>query len=259
MGSFTVETADSAQQAREKIAAKDYDAIVSDYQMPGMDGIEFLRALRVSGNSTPFIFFTGKGREEVVIQAFESGADFYIQKGGEPKAQFAELAHKIQTVVRLNLDKKALLESEEILRFIVRHDPNAIAVYDTNLHYIAVSDRYLKDYGVKEEDIIGKHHYAVFPEMPQKWKDVHQRCMAGAIEHNDDDFFERPDGSITYNRWECRPWFKADGTIGGIVTYTEVTTERKLAEEVIVQSSTRRRFRSPGRDHDQRIRFRAVH
>ncbi len=124
-----------------------------------------------------------------------------------------------------------LKESEEIMRYIIKHDPNAIAVYDRNLRYIAVSNRYLQDYNVKETDIIGKHHYEVFPEMPQRWKDVHTRCLAGAIERNDDDYFERPDSSITYNRWECRPWYKSDGEIGGMITYTEVTTERKATEE----------------------------
>ena len=130
----------------------------------------------------------------------------------------------------------ALRESEENMRYILKHDPNAIAVYDSKLHYIAVSDRYLQDYNVKEKDIIGKHHYEVFPEMPQKWKDVHKRCLAGAVERNDDDYFERPDGSITYNRWECRPWRRIDGEIGGIITYTEVTTERKKAEKELRES-----------------------
>jgi PAS domain S-box-containing protein len=129
--------------------------------------------------------------------------------------------------------EETLRDSEENMRFIVKHDPNAIAVYDRELHYIAVSDRYLQDYDVKEEDVIGKHHYEVFPEMPQKWKDVHQRCLAGAIERNDDDYFERPDGSVTYNRWECRPWRRVDGEIGGIITYTEVTTERKRSENAL--------------------------
>ena len=135
-----------------------------------------------------------------------------------------------------NQAEVALKESEENMRYIIKHDPNAIAIYDFNLHYIAVSDRYLSDYNVREEDIIGKHHYEVFPEMPQKWKDVHQRCLAGAIESNDDDSFERPDGSITYNRWECRPWLKINGEIGGIITYTEVTTERKKAEKALFES-----------------------
>ena len=59
-----------------------YDAIISDYQIPDMDGIEFLKKVRSSGNSIPFIIFTGKGREEVVIEALNAGADFYLQKGG---------------------------------------------------------------------------------------------------------------------------------------------------------------------------------
>ena len=137
--------------------------------------------------------------------------------------------------------EKKLSESEKMMRYIVKFDPNAIAVYDRDLHYIAVSDRYLQDYNVKEKDLIGKHHYEVFPEMPQKWKEVHQRCLAGAVEQNDDDFFERPDGSITYNRWKCIPWYQSDRSIGGIITYTEVTTERKRTEERLRESE--RKFR----------------
>jgi PAS domain S-box-containing protein len=135
-----------------------------------------------------------------------------------------------------------LRESEAMMRFIVKHDPNAIAVYDRDLRYIAVSDRYLRDYHVQAADILGRHHYEVFPEMPPRWKEVHRRCLAGAVERNDDDSFERPDGSMTYNRWECRPWYRADGAIGGMITYTEVTTERKLAEQALRESNQRLRL-----------------
>ena len=132
--------------------------------------------------------------------------------------------------------ERILRESEQVMRYIIKYDPNAIAVYDRDLRYIAVSDRYLKDYNVVEKNILGKHHYEIFPEMPQRWKDIHQRVLKGATERNDDDHFKRTDGSTTYNRWECRPWYTANGSIGGIITYTEVTTERKLAEQALIQS-----------------------
>ena len=136
----------------------------------------------------------------------------------------------IQDITERKQVENLLLEREKVMQYIIKYDPNAIAVYDQNLHYIAASDRYLQDYNIQGQNIIGMHHYDVFPEMPQKWKDVHQRVLAGAIERDDDDFFVRTDGSITYNRWECRPWYRADGKIGGMITYTEVITERKQAE-----------------------------
>jgi len=98
-GDFSVDTAESAREALGKLKTREYDAVVSDYQMPEMDGIAFLKELRKQYPALPFIIFTGRGREEIVIEAFESGADFYLQKGGAPKPQFAELARKITTIV----------------------------------------------------------------------------------------------------------------------------------------------------------------
>jgi PAS domain S-box-containing protein len=98
-GEFNVDTATSAKEAIGMLMERQYDAIISDYQMSGMDGIGFLKEVRTSGNTIPFILYTGRGREEVVIQALNEGADFYLQKGGDPKAQFAELTHKIQIAI----------------------------------------------------------------------------------------------------------------------------------------------------------------
>jgi len=119
---FTVDTLTSAADALAKIPVKQYDAIVSDYQMPEMDGIAFLKAVRASGNAIPFILFTGRGREEIVIQALNEGADFYLQKGGEPASQFIELAHKIRRAVdrrravdELSAANERLAASEEEL------------------------------------------------------------------------------------------------------------------------------------------------
>ncbi len=80
----------SAQHALNSIGKQSYDAIISDYQMPEMDGIAFLKSVRSRYGDIPFILFTGRGREEIVIEAINNGADFYLQKGGDPTAQFAE-------------------------------------------------------------------------------------------------------------------------------------------------------------------------
>lgn len=117
-GQFSVDTVTSAFAALAIQKKKRYDAIISDYQMPDIDGIELLRKIRSSGNTIPFILFTARQREEVVIRALDEGADFYQQKGGEPKSQFAELSHKIRYAVMRRHAEDSLKRSEAMLRQI---------------------------------------------------------------------------------------------------------------------------------------------
>ncbi|MFW9922421.1 MAG: response regulator [Candidatus Thorarchaeota archaeon] len=100
---FNVSTLSSAYEALNVLKKKDFDIIISDYQMPNMDGLEFLSTLRKNGDDSPFIIFTGKGREEVAIQALNLGADFYLQKGGDTNSQFRELLNLINKL----MEKKA--------------------------------------------------------------------------------------------------------------------------------------------------------
>lgn len=125
----------------------------------------------------------------------------------------------------------ALKHSHQLMQYVIEHTHSAIAVHDRDLRYLYVSQRYLLDYKVKETDIIGRHHYEVFPDLPQKWRDVHQKALAGEVLSADEDPYYRSDGSVEWTRWECRPWYEADGSIGGIIVYTEVITERKKAED----------------------------
>ncbi len=109
------DTCSAAQEALEKLAVSSYDAIVSDYDMPEMDGIALLKAVRKADPDLPFILLTGRGREEVVIEALNYGADFYLQKSLEPKVLYAELASKIGYAVDRHRARESLRESERSL------------------------------------------------------------------------------------------------------------------------------------------------
>lgn len=120
-----------------------------------------------------------------------------------------------------------LSHSHDLLRYIIEHNQSAVAVHDANLNYLYVSQPYLDSYQVKEKNIIGKHHYEVFPDLLQKWRDVHQRALEGEVVKDDNDPYLRSDGTIDWTRWECRPWYTTDGTVGGIIVYTEMNKSER--------------------------------
>ena len=162
-GEFRVETVESGQEALARLRLAHYDAVISDYQMPVMDGISLLKSIRQQDRDTPFILFTGRGREEVVIDAVNNGADFYLQKGGDPKAQFAELMHKVRQAVDKRRAEKELHESEKRLTDIINFLPDATFAIDRGGKVIAWNRAIEEMTGVPAAEILGKgdHEYAV--------------------------------------------------------------------------------------------------
>ena len=155
-GQFIVDTVDSAPAALTLLNSKHFDAIISDFQMPDMNGIEFLKKVRTSGNAIPFILFTGRGREEVVIQALNEGADFYLQKGGEPLSQFAELGHKIRQAIQQRQADVLLFESEQRLSSILKATQVGIILVDVGSHRILQANPKALDLiGASEDEVIG--------------------------------------------------------------------------------------------------------
>ncbi len=116
------------------------------------------------------------------------------------------------------------------LQAFIKHAPAAVAMFDTDMQYIAYTDRWLHDYGLDDQSLIGRSHYDVFPEVPDHWREKHRRILAGATETCSEEAFSRADGSTNVIRWEVRPWHLADNSVGGMMMLTEEISERKRLE-----------------------------
>jgi light-regulated signal transduction histidine kinase (bacteriophytochrome) len=131
------------------------------------------------------------------------------------------------------------MKLNENLSFLIKHTPAAVAMFDTNVCYLAHSDRWLTDYQLGNVDIIGKSHYEVFPDILERWKRDHQRVLRGEVLKKDEEQWVREDNKIMYLRYELRPWYNKNEEIGGLIMFTEVITpivearkklERSVAE-----------------------------
>jgi PAS domain S-box-containing protein len=164
---FTCDICTSAPEALCKLESSPFDIIVSDYQMPGMDGIAFLKAVRTRTEYIPFILFTGRSREDVVIEALNNGADFYLQKGADPEAQFAELAHKIHHAVEQRRSEEALSESESLQRIILENVAENVVFQDAECRIIWANRAAHYSAGCLGEEITGRYCYEVWQNRSQ--------------------------------------------------------------------------------------------
>jgi PAS domain S-box-containing protein len=243
---FSVDIITSAPAAFALMKTKSYDAIISDYQMPGMNGIEFLKRVRTSGKTIPFILFTGRGREEIIIQALNEGADFYLQKGGEPVSQFTELAHKIRQAVQQRRAEASIRDHErheaEILNFL----PDATFAIDKTGTVIAWNHAMEKMTGIKASEILGKGNYEysfllyherrpilidlILAPDDRFEKDRYLYAIRDSTQLTAESTFEKPDGTHVPIWGKAGPLFNKDGNITGAIESIRDITERKQAE-----------------------------
>jgi len=133
----------------------------------------------------------------------------------------------------------ALREREALFAGLIADAPAGIAVFDRDMRYIAASRRFMVAHRAPGQpgDLVGRSHYDVFPEIPERWKEIHRRCLAGASERCDSDIFPRPDGSADWLRWEIEPWRNRSGAIGGIVLGVETITA-DVEARILLQSQS---------------------
>ena len=238
---FAVTTALSAPEAIRLLEQEKFDAIISDYQMPGMDGIQFLVEVRKHLGQIPFILFTGRGREEVVIQAINSGADFYLQKGGEPGAQFAELAHKVKQAALRKRAEEALRESEEKFRLLVENSHDIIYTLTVDGVFSFVSPAWTTLLGHPVTQVTGQ------PFQKFVHPDDIPRCMVflqsvigtGQRQEGVEYRVQHTNGTWYWHTSSAVPFKDEAGMIVGFYGIARDITERKRAEWEQLQISDR--------------------
>lgn len=139
------------------------------------------------------------------------------------------MAHKkMEQVIALQADLEAEWAYKKIF---IDQAPNAMAMFDNNMGFLAASRQWRKDYQLLDIAIIGKSLYEIFPELEEKWKKIHQECLAGAIHNEDETEYIWPDGRVQWLTWDIRPWYNSKKEIGGILIYTSDITYIKEKEK----------------------------
>ncbi|MCI4668658.1 MAG: ATP-binding protein [Bacteroidia bacterium] len=123
-------------------------------------------------------------------------------------------------------EEKRSRYKDSFLRFFVKHAPAAIAMLDKEMNYLMVSDRWIEDYRLGGKDLKGQNHYEVFNDVPDRWKEVHKRCLRGVTESCEEDIYLRNDGYVDYVNWVVTPWYTEENEVGGLIFFTELVTER---------------------------------
>jgi diguanylate cyclase (GGDEF)-like protein/PAS domain S-box-containing protein len=142
----------------------------------------------------------------------------------------------IQDITERKEADSVLRESKELLQLFIDHAPAALAMFDREMRFVAVSRRWRETYCLGERELIGRLRYETPPGVPEHWRESHRRGLAGETTRGDDDHFECEGCPPKWLRWEVRPWRRDDGEVGGIVIFSEDITEQKNAEAAVRQS-----------------------
>ena len=163
---FDVCTATSATEGLDRLAEEDIDCIVSDYDMPGMDGLDFLEVVREEYPDLPFILFTGRGSEEIASEAISAGVTEYLNKGTGTD-QYTVLADRIANTVEEYRAERKLIETDQAVRTILDSLPFVLYTLDGEGRFTRSQGKALETIGLEPGEVVGRSVFEVFEGFPE--------------------------------------------------------------------------------------------
>ncbi|MHA2368243.1 MAG: PAS domain S-box protein [Candidatus Hodarchaeales archaeon] len=239
---FEVVTSLSANEALVRLNKESIDVIVADYLMPEMNGLELLDLLRSRGNTIPFIMLTGKGGEEVAMQALNLGVDYYVIKSGNKQRLYVEVAHKIRKALKYKDMRDSLRKSEEKYRLLVERVHEGIWKIDKKGLITFANASMGIGLGCDSEEMRGRHLLSFIEKNSQKkCKKVLKNLEKGITEQFECGFV-RKDGSLIYAIITPSIISDSDGNYDGAIFSVLDITSRKQAEDRLRESEDRFRL-----------------
>ncbi|MFB6360113.1 MAG: PAS domain S-box protein, partial [Halobacteriales archaeon] len=235
---IAVETTLRANDGFEKLVDSNFDCVVSDYDMPGQNGIEFLETVREEYPDLPFILYTGKGSEEVASEAISSGVTDYLQKG-TGASQYEVLVNRIQNAVGQYRTEREMEATEHRYQRLIEEASDAIFIVNPKGEFEFVSPASEDVLGYVPSELEGKNGFDyIHPEDHDRAQERFTRMVEDPSLRATEEFrFERPDGSWIWLEARGRNLLE-DQEIEGLVVYTRDVTERKERERHLERHET---------------------
>ncbi len=216
-------------------ADRQVDLVLMDIDLgPGIDGTE--AAMRIQERSdVPILFLSSHTEPEYVERTERIGSYGYVVKNSGDVVLIASIrmafrlyeAHRANQAQAVELAgaQTRLQELNYLMSQVIEQNPWSVAVFDRDMNFRYVSESFRHDFRAADRDLVGRNNYEMFPEVPERLRQMHERVLRGAIEYSDNDVIEYPDGTVDRTQWECRPWYTPDRSIGGLILYTGLLPE----------------------------------
>ncbi|MDT8782139.1 MAG: PAS domain S-box protein [Candidatus Bathyarchaeota archaeon] len=223
---YQIDTATSVNQATQKLKTKTFDVIVSDYEMPQKTGLDLLNHIKKTQPNTPFILFTGKGREDIAIQALNLGADYYINKHGTPKTVYGELTHAITNLVRARNDDSYLLTSEDENRLLFENSFDGVMLTKPDGSILSANPAACRMLRMSEQEIIKVGRQGIVVKDEKLKNALKEREQTGKVVS--EFTFKRKDGSTFVGEASSNLFLSSSGEVKSCLIIRDITQRKKI-------------------------------